>query len=252
MQNTLLIFAGKLLASALVTAGTVYFVVDMSLRGMESSIQTTNKRIDDLRNEINSTLDLKFANLELQIKNEFLETRKEINKAELSPSESIKTIKKLQGQNIEPVLTGSSSAKPTVVIGFDKESFDGRGNILDIVSGIDRYSDWYKNNESIFAEIRGGNYFMFGIAYENGKSSTSVSNSIFLSPMQDFLLSKDTKLIFNEDTLPIFRKALAEGCFTLEKKPSQNAIGNVEFIYRPREKMLVGSNGMVCPIQTTQ
>ncbi len=87
MHDTIAIFLGKLLGSAAVTAvvsaATVYFVVDMSLRGMESSITTTNLRIDDLREDLTSTLDLKFKNLELQLKNEFSETRKEIKKAEL-------------------------------------------------------------------------------------------------------------------------------------------------------------------------
>jgi hypothetical protein len=87
MTDTFSIFLGKLLASAVVTAlvtmAGIYFVVDMSLRGTESAIETTNKRIDDLRNELTSRIDLKFEALEQQLKNEFSDTRREIKKAEL-------------------------------------------------------------------------------------------------------------------------------------------------------------------------
>ena len=87
MQDTFAIFLGKMLASAIVTAlvsvAAIYFVVDMSLRGTETAIETTNKRIDDLRNELVSRIDLKFEALEMQLKNEFSQTRKEIKKAEI-------------------------------------------------------------------------------------------------------------------------------------------------------------------------
>ena len=107
MSDTLAIFLGKLLAStvvsAIVSAATVYFVVDMSLRGTESAIQTTNKRIDDLRGELTSIFELKFEALQLQIKDEFSQTRKEIKKAELD------TGVKIAGAlpNWEPVDFGS-------------------------------------------------------------------------------------------------------------------------------------------------
>jgi hypothetical protein len=87
VQNTIAIFIGKMLATAVVTAlvsmAGIYFVVDMSQRGIEAAIETTNKRIDDLRTDLVSRIDLKFEALQLQLKNEFSETRKEFKKADI-------------------------------------------------------------------------------------------------------------------------------------------------------------------------
>jgi hypothetical protein len=94
VRDTIAIFFGKMLATALVTAiismAGVYFVVDMSQRGIETAIETTNKRIDDLRGDLGSLktdlvsrIDLKFEALQLQLKNEFDDTRREFKKAEL-------------------------------------------------------------------------------------------------------------------------------------------------------------------------
>ena len=45
------------LISALLAVGGVWLVVDLSLRGVEGNIVTTNKRIDDLRSQIDRRFD---------------------------------------------------------------------------------------------------------------------------------------------------------------------------------------------------
>jgi hypothetical protein len=68
--------------AASATIGGVYFVVDNSLRGLETSISVTNNRIDDLRSQLanaqsvlTSALNQRFDSLQESIRNDGNQTR---------------------------------------------------------------------------------------------------------------------------------------------------------------------------------
>ena len=109
-------FLGGALISALLAIGGVWFVVDMSLRGMESSVETTNKRIDDLRAEVISHIDLKMQNLELRLLQEFEITRSIIKRADAAP-----IIQDLAQNNI--ALTDQDSLNDMTVISLSGEEY---------------------------------------------------------------------------------------------------------------------------------
>lgn len=71
------------ITSAVLVLGGVYFIVDNSLRGIESSIATMNERISDLDRSLGDRFDLSIRNLELRLTQEFEATRGEIKKASL-------------------------------------------------------------------------------------------------------------------------------------------------------------------------
>jgi hypothetical protein len=69
--------------SALGIIGSVYFIVDMSLRGIEKSIEITNKRIDDLDRNLVNQFNVKVESLEKILRSEFGQTRELIRRGSL-------------------------------------------------------------------------------------------------------------------------------------------------------------------------
>ncbi|MBX3568313.1 MAG: hypothetical protein KF914_09655 [Rhizobiaceae bacterium] len=101
-------FIAGALISALLAVGGVWFVVDLSLRGVESSIEVTNKRIDDLRVELVRHIDQRMELLEFKLTEEFQSTREAIKKAELLPK---KTNEGGETPNMDPIRTASADIK---------------------------------------------------------------------------------------------------------------------------------------------
>jgi hypothetical protein len=69
--------------AALAIIGSVYFIVDMSLRGIEKSIEITNKRIDDLDRNLTNQFNVRIEALEKALRAEFIQTRDLIRRGSL-------------------------------------------------------------------------------------------------------------------------------------------------------------------------
>jgi hypothetical protein len=69
--------------AALAIIGSVYFIVDMSLRGIEKSIEITNKRIDDLDRNLTNQFSVRTEALEKALRAEFTQTRELIRRGSL-------------------------------------------------------------------------------------------------------------------------------------------------------------------------
>jgi hypothetical protein len=87
--------------SALAIIGAVYFIVDMSLRGIEKSIDVTNKRIDDLDKNLSGQFNQKIDSLERILRIEFSQTREVIRRGALDVTNQPSPIFQ------DPALTGS-------------------------------------------------------------------------------------------------------------------------------------------------
>jgi hypothetical protein len=108
------------IASAVMVLGGVYFIVDNSLRGIESSIATMNERISDLDRSLGDRFDLSIQNLELRLKQEFEATRGEIKKASLT----------------EPLFRNADGKEVTVALRSDAPSLE------DIVEDDPQFEPW--------------------------------------------------------------------------------------------------------------
>lgn len=83
-------------ATAGLTVGAVYFVVDKALSGIQQSIDVTNKRIDDIRNEIKAAnehtrelIGLRLDRMQSDLRNEFDSTRNVIRRGSLERPEPV-------------------------------------------------------------------------------------------------------------------------------------------------------------------
>ena len=83
---------GRFLAGALISAalavGGVWFVVDMSLRGMETAVEATNDRIGDVQSNLQQ-LRSEFTAFRADVKNEFDATRDAITRTTLRETERV-------------------------------------------------------------------------------------------------------------------------------------------------------------------
>ncbi|MDF1609860.1 hypothetical protein PZ897_16865 [Hoeflea sp. YIM 152468] len=120
------------LISALLAIGGVWFVVDLSLRGLESSIQVTNQRISSLEANLLNRIELSEINLKdrldsikSNIDQQFNVTRGDIKKASI----------------LEPVIRDSTGKEMTVAL---RANFRDLNEIVESSPSLNSWADKFK------------------------------------------------------------------------------------------------------------
>jgi hypothetical protein len=110
-------------ATAGLTVGAVYFVVDKALSGIQQSIDVTNKRIDDIRNELKvanehtrEVIGLRIDKMQSDLRNEFENTRNVIRRGSLDRNEPI-PIARPENRSIFARLQDFPAARQRVQLG---------------------------------------------------------------------------------------------------------------------------------------
>ena len=144
------------LISAGIAIGGVWFVVDMSLRGMEKAIDTTNLSIQQLERAMAEKIESSIQILRADLKNEFRDTREAIEKASyIEPSFEDETGNiylvslKSDAKSIAELYEENSELKSwTSLVGLDLVS-NREGTFIFALAGSRLATEkWIANSES--------------------------------------------------------------------------------------------------------
>jgi hypothetical protein len=111
-------FIAGALISTLMAIGGVWFVVQQSIAGLQTAVETTNERIGDFRQDI-SRLDERIENLRAEMRSEFDKTREAYKKA------SLETGPNSQNRRIHIVELGQGGQPLAKVLSNLKVGFEG-------------------------------------------------------------------------------------------------------------------------------
>jgi len=204
------------ITSAVLVLGGVYFIVDNSLRGIESSMATMNERISDLDRSLGNRFDLSIQNLELRLKQEFEATRGEIKKASL----------------IEPLFRDADGNEVTVALRSDAPPLE------EIVEDDPRLVSWLED---------------FGVAVPGG-SSDSFFFTIGPSPDWDWKADIASGAVSEQDIkrqvstgFISAEPMVANGCVVQTLKLD----GSVQLV-PATGKSIAGSDGLICLVESAE